>query len=125
MDRREFIQLGSLAAGGALLLEHARAQAEEAPHDHGAHANVNAEQPSLSKTRERPAVVAPGGQVAVTTPNGSTLPWRNVGGVKVGHLIAAPVEHEFAPGLRAQCWGYNGTTPGPTIEAIAGDRVRL
>jgi FtsP/CotA-like multicopper oxidase with cupredoxin domain len=27
--------------------------------------------------------------------------------------------------LRAKCWGYNGTTPGPTIEAIEGDRVRL
>jgi FtsP/CotA-like multicopper oxidase with cupredoxin domain len=23
------------------------------------------------------------------------------------------------------CWGYNGMTPGPTIEAVEGDRVRL
>jgi FtsP/CotA-like multicopper oxidase with cupredoxin domain len=48
-----------------------------------------------------------------------------VDGVKVGHLVAEVVQHEFAPGLRAECWGYNGGTPGPTIEAVEGDRVRL
>ena len=26
---------------------------------------------------------------------------------------------------RARCWGYNGSTPGPTIEAVEGDRVRI
>jgi FtsP/CotA-like multicopper oxidase with cupredoxin domain len=45
--------------------------------------------------------------------------------VKVFHLIAEPVQHEFAPGLVGACWGYNGTTPGPTIEVVEGDRVRL
>jgi manganese oxidase len=24
-----------------------------------------------------------------------------------------------------KCWGYNGQTPGPTIEAVEGDRVRI
>jgi hypothetical protein len=48
-----------------------------------------------------------------------------VGGVKEFHLVAEEVEHEFAPGSRAICWGYNGTTPGPTIEAVEGDRVRI
>lgn len=61
----------------------------------------------------------------VLTPNGSTLPFKIVDGVKVFHLIAEPVEHEFAPGLQAQCWGFNGSTPGPTIEAVEGDRVRI
>ena len=46
-------------------------------------------------------------------------------GVKVFHLVAEPVDHEFMPGLRAQCWGYNGRTCGPTIEAVEGDRVRI
>ena len=23
------------------------------------------------------------------------------------------------------CWGYNGQTPGPTIETVEGDRVRI
>ncbi len=75
--------------------------------------------------RPQPHVVAPGGQIAVTTPNGSTLPLRKVGRVKVGHLVAEPVQHEFAPGLSAECWGYNGGTPGPTIECTQGDTLRL
>src|SRR5258708_850955 len=61
----------------------------------------------------------------VITPNGSTLPYRVVGGVKVFHLIAEEVDHEFAPGLRAYCWGFNGQVHGPTIEAVEGDRVRI
>jgi FtsP/CotA-like multicopper oxidase with cupredoxin domain len=46
-------------------------------------------------------------------------------GVKEFHLVAEEIEHEFAPGSTAKCWGYNGTTPGPTIEAVEGDRVRI
>ena len=61
----------------------------------------------------------------VVTPNGRTLPMRQGNGIRIGHLIAEPVSHEFAPGLRAECWGYNGGTPGPTIEAIEGERLRL
>ena len=61
----------------------------------------------------------------VVTPNGLTLPYKLVVGVKVFHLIAEEVEHEFAPGLKAKCWGYNGRTSGPTIEAVEGDRVRI
>ena len=62
---------------------------------------------------------------AVHTPNGWTLPYRLRDGVKEFHLVAEEVEHEFAPGTRAKCWGYNGTTPGPTIEAVEGDRIRI
>jgi len=61
----------------------------------------------------------------VITPNNTTLPYVMKDGVKEFHLIAEPVEHEFAPGMKATCWGYNGRTPGPTIEAVQGDRVRL
>jgi FtsP/CotA-like multicopper oxidase with cupredoxin domain len=61
----------------------------------------------------------------VVTPHVGSLPHRVVNGVKVFHLIAEPVEHEFAPGLRAQCWGYNGSTPGPSIEVDEADRVRI
>ncbi len=61
----------------------------------------------------------------VVTPNGRTLPYRLKDGVKEFHLIAEEVEHEFAPGCTARCWGYNGRTPGPTIEAVEGDRVRI
>jgi manganese oxidase len=61
----------------------------------------------------------------VRTLNGWTLPYRMRDGAKEFHLVAEEIEHEFAPGSKAKCWGYNGTTPGPTIEAVEGDRVRL
>ena len=61
----------------------------------------------------------------VVTPNGSTLPWKMEGGVKVFHLVAEPVKREFAPGMVINTWGYNGQSPGPTIEAVEGDRVRI
>ena len=61
----------------------------------------------------------------VIVPNGKKLPWKVVDGAKVFHLIAEEVEHEFTPGLRATCWGYNGSVHGPTIEAVEGDRVRI
>ena len=61
----------------------------------------------------------------VHTLNGRSLEWKMVRGAKQFHLVAEEVEHEFAPGCRAKCWGYNGSTPGPTIEAVEGDRVRI
>ncbi len=66
-----------------------------------------------------------GGFTPVRTLNGWTLPHRINDGVKEFHLVAEEVDHEFAPGSTAKCWGYNGTTPGPTIEAVEGDRVRI
>jgi FtsP/CotA-like multicopper oxidase with cupredoxin domain len=75
--------------------------------------------------REAPPAAGRRGYLPVRTLNGWTLPHRMVGGVKEFHLVAEEVEHEFAPGSRAKCWGYNGTTPGPTIEAVEGDRVRI
>ncbi|RJP75053.1 MAG: copper oxidase [Candidatus Abyssobacteria bacterium SURF_17] len=63
--------------------------------------------------------------IPVVTPDRATLPWRIEDGVKVFHLVAEPIKQEFAPGLVMNCWGYNGCTPGPTIEAVEGDRVRI
>jgi len=65
------------------------------------------------------------GRASVITPNGATLPYRMVDGVKEFHLIAEPVKREFVGGFTVNCWGYNGMSPGPTIEAFEGDRVRL
>ena len=61
----------------------------------------------------------------VATLNGWTLPWRMRNGVKEFHLVAEPVTREIAPGMRAHLWGYNGQSPGPTIEVVEGDRVRM
>jgi FtsP/CotA-like multicopper oxidase with cupredoxin domain len=61
----------------------------------------------------------------VVTLNGWTLPWRMKDGVKEFHLVAEPVVREMAPGFNAHLWGYNGQSPGPTIEVVEGDRVRI
>ncbi|MFO0725880.1 MAG: copper oxidase [Myxococcota bacterium] len=105
VDRRTFIKASAaaVAAGGALL-EHA-----------GEASNLGA-----------PAEVGPGpGRLGVEVPNGKKLEFRRVGGVKVFHLIAAPLKHELIPGVEVECWGYNGSTPGPLIEVVEGDRVRI
>ncbi len=61
----------------------------------------------------------------VVTPNGSTLEWKLVGGVKEFRLTVEEIDWEVAPGMKIKAWGYNGRTPGPTIEAVEGDRVRI
>ncbi len=61
----------------------------------------------------------------VVTLNGWTAPWRMNAGVKEFHLVAEPVVREVAPGFLVNMWGYNGQSPGPTIEVVEGDRVRI
>ena len=61
----------------------------------------------------------------VVTLNGWSLPWRMKDGWKEFHLTAEPVEREFAPGMVTRLWGYNGQSPGPTIECVEGDKVRI
>ena len=69
------------------------------------------------------------GQAPVTTLNGRSLPARWRDGAREFHLVAEEIEHDFAPGqagsTRIKAWGYNGTTPGPTLEAVEGERVRI
>jgi FtsP/CotA-like multicopper oxidase with cupredoxin domain len=61
----------------------------------------------------------------VLTLNGWSLPWRMNNGWKEIHLTAEAVEREIAPGMVARLWGYNGQSPGPTIECVEGDKVRI
>lgn len=61
----------------------------------------------------------------VITPHGWTLPWRMKDNIKEFHLVAEPVVREITPGFTANLWGYNGQSPGPTIEVVEGDRVRI
>jgi manganese oxidase len=119
MDRRSFLRWGSAAAGSALVLKESLAGAQQTP--------PAAEAPRVVRAQQTAATAGAliNGQRPVITPNGTTLPLKRVGNVKVGHLIAQPIDHEFMPGLRADCWGYNGRTPGPTIEVSEGDRVRM
>ncbi len=109
--RRDFIASGVAAGAGALVVR--RARADELP---------PIERPPLDAPRPDRADLP---YTPVVTPNGKTLPFRLNGGVKEYHLVAEPVDREFADGMTVRCWGYNGRTPGPTIEVVQGDRVRL
>lgn len=120
-SRRDFIvSSAAVMAGGAALLKNASYAAdEETDREVPAHEHVplpaTPMSPGMPDEHYTPVVV----------PNGTKLPWRIVNDVKVFHLIAEEVEHEFAPGLKAKCWGYNGSVHGPLIEAVEGDRVRI
>ena len=109
ISRRNFVMGSGIATGGLVAGRSAVAQ-------------QNAD---MAAQVEPAAPIQEIGHTPVVTPNGVSLPFRIVDGVKVFHLIAEPVDHEFAPGLKGGCWGYNGRTSGPTIEAVQGDRVRI
>jgi len=121
MTRREAIISGAatVVAGFKLLglgALAARAGAAEPP----------SREQSIEAAKNAPASApSAGSYTPVVTPNGSTLPWEMDGDVKVFRLVAEPVKREFAPGMVVNCWGYNGQSPGPTIEAVEGDRVRI
>lgn len=61
----------------------------------------------------------------VITPDISNLPYKEIKGVKYFELVAEKVERELLPGLFIKAWGYNGSTPGPTIQVYPGDYVNF
>lgn len=69
--------------------------------------------------------ISVGGDSPVDTPHLPKLPYELKNGVKVFTLVAEPVKREFLPGKVFDVWGYNGSVPGPTIEVMEGDRVRI
>jgi FtsP/CotA-like multicopper oxidase with cupredoxin domain len=148
--RRDFLRGSALATAGILVAEPAQPArgAEEPPkpkeeppkpkHDHEHRHHASQQYP-----RDRPGVGGPVGSetylgklvpglrgaggppLPVETPDLAKLPWRMVNGVKEFHLVAQHTRREFLPGACMDVWGYNGSMPGPTIEANEGDRVRI
>ena len=117
---RRTVLSGSLLAGASMVAKRAAAQP--------GHQHTPPPATPAAPAARTPASSPVSGRLAgsrITVPNGSLLPWRTVGGVKVYHLRAEPVTHQIAPGLEIEAWGYNGSTPGPVIEAVEGDRVRI
>ena len=127
LSRREIM----LATGVATVASMAGPVSRAAAQDHDMSAMGTTTPPSQGApargiaTGPAPAVPRDDRYTPVRTLNGWTLPWRMNDGVKEFHLVAEEIPHEFAPGSVATCWGYNGSTPGPTIEAVEGDRVRI
>ena len=65
------------------------------------------------------------GAIPVETPDVPNLPFQMDGDVKEFHLIAEPVKRQIVPFKTMEVWGYNGSCPGPTIQAQQGDRLRI
>jgi FtsP/CotA-like multicopper oxidase with cupredoxin domain len=119
LSRRTIVATGAALVGGAALLLPKAATAAPAARSweksYSGDPNIKPLRPGEPGRDYTPSV----------TPGGATLPWKIVDGAKVYHLVAEEVMHEFAPGLKAKCWGYNGRVHGPTVEAVEGDRVRI
>lgn len=135
--RRKFIAGGALAAAGALAAkatQTAQGQEKPAEHKHG----VNSEFPRHNAGQGGP-VGSPSDRgklvsgfrspteppVPVIMPDLTKLFWEMKDGVKEFHLVAEHVQREVLPDVWFDFWGYNGSMPGPMIEAVEGDRVRI
>jgi FtsP/CotA-like multicopper oxidase with cupredoxin domain len=114
--RRKFLQGSSVFGAGWLFDRAALAQHQGDHRHHG--------QPSRQSN-------AANLLVPVQTPDVPKLPYTMEKGVKVFHLSAEVVECEFlpasqmGPARKVFAWGYSGSVPGPAIEVVEGDRVRI
>ncbi|MGH9835654.1 MAG: multicopper oxidase domain-containing protein, partial [Blastocatellia bacterium] len=143
MNRRNFLRrtsmLGAGLGAGMLASQSVNAQQSQqtkpaqAEHQHPGHS-----QPGQPKTvgqtpnNQVQTLAASGsGYLPVHTPDLPKLPYKIEDGVKVFHLVAEHVRTEFLPASSwsearvVDAWGYNGNLPGPTIEVMQGDRVRI
>jgi len=111
--RRNFLRAGGALLGGTIVNRAAQGSVPEAA--------------MQTKPDTQPPLAPPDGRPyqPVVTLNGWTLPWRMRNGWKEFHLVAEPVRRQIAPGMTANLWGYNGQSPGPTIECVEGDKVRI
>ena len=126
ITRRKFLTSAGALAGSAALLQRVTAQTAVQTREPNKPRETSALKTGDVDPKPTLAPAEAGRDYTpVITPNNVALPWKIVDGVKVYHLIQEEVEHEFAPGMRAKCWGFNGRVHGPTIEAAEGDRVRI
>jgi len=141
--RRKFLQGSSLLGASWLLGRAASAQ-------HEGHQMPKREQPPMptkpkpsqplkptmpdhdhAKMMAEQAKSAPAPYVPVQTPDLPKLEYTMDNGVKVFNLRAEVVHCEImpkthmGPARKMWAWGYNGSVPGPMIEVVEGDRVRI
>ncbi len=140
--RRDFLRKGAaltagLVTAGAAQTPAAAAQPEKQehstkpPHDHK---DYPRDRPGpggpLGSPTDRGKLVA--GRrgdaeppVPVVAPDLPDLSYKVVDGFKEFHLTAEVVKRELLPGHVMNHWGYNGSFPGPTIQVVEGDKVRI
>ncbi len=123
-NRRQFFRramFGSLAASATRLLGESEPQQHARAVKHAAASHA-----STSRPAARPGEPASADALLpVVTSDVPHLPYTMDGAVKVFNLIAQPVRTELVQGRPLVAWGYNGSIPGPTIEIVQGDRVRI
>jgi manganese oxidase len=115
-SRRSFLRGGVVLGAGAVA-------AASAASSETIETKVSVQHKSAEQKRGGAGVGA--GFLPVVTPDVPDLPFEIDNGVKVFHLVAEPVKQEIMPGKVVNLWGYNGSAPGPTIQAVQGDRVRI
>lgn len=155
MKRRDFLQTSLSAIGALAFADKAHAAETPHTDGGGQHAQtphvmpepVGWADPSISLSPPPSLMGKKMGHVI--TPNVRPLGYRLAGKVKVYTLIVQPVEHMLlgdeppagsiwakvhqAKGIvhhmhipkNVKVWGFNGSMPGPTLEAYEGDRVRI
>ncbi len=114
-SRRGFIRK-ALAGAGIFVSARTLSAAEPAG------AGESAEKTGKTGANSAPASSPP---LLVQTPDLPVLAHEMDGGIKVFKLIAEPVRRKIAPWKTIDCWGFNGVSPGPAIQAYEGERVRI
>lgn len=123
--RRTFLQSSAVVGAGLLTAgKILGAQQEQQMADMPGMKHEHAKKP-VSQQAAPLEVPTPGIAIPVVTPDVPNLPYEVENGVKVFHLVAEPVKRQILPFKTVDVWGYNGSCPGPTIQANQGDRVRV
>ena len=80
----------------------------------------------LNNQSDQTSVVEANGKPAdVVSPDTPNAKYTTENGVKVFKLDAEPVKQEVSKGVYMNAWGYNGSTPGPTLVVNQGDKIRV
>jgi hypothetical protein len=133
-SRRDFICAGTAFGVGSAISNVLSPRAEAAISSNNDFSQFSRYLPSFGGPPESdhylgklvPGLRKPGlAPVEFVAPDLSKLEWKMVGGAKEFHLHCMAVKQEFLPGIHMNVWGFNGSMPGPTIEATQGDRVRI
>ena len=137
--RRKFLQVSSLLGAGLVLNQTASAQHEghQMPGQKPKADSPKTDKPAAPPAHDHAKMVAEqakaasGKYVPVQTPDLPKLEYTMDGNVKVFNLRAEVVHCEImpkthmGPARKMWAWGYNGSVPGPMIEIVEGDRVRV